>query len=333
MYMKMGPAKIAFLFMLSAARIVPQLSAQVSDRLSVSVRGEVRYAEGGKLADNVLVRLEEFEGAIVGQARTDRTGKFEFMNMRKGRYLISANLTGYQGMSQEIDLTMIANPYIILTLMRKKTDADTGPKVPPGTVLDARVPKEAREEYAKGRTALLGRADTKTGISHLEKAVKIYPEYLEAQLLLGTAYLDFGKLDKAEAALKNAIRIDPKLPQALWALGELYREKKDYEEAEKTLIQGTALNDGAPQGHLALGRLYLEMGNLQKAGPEIGRTLQLNPKEAEAYIIAGNIFLKAGRAQEALEMYSEYLKLEPKGKWAEAARRIVEKIQALIEKK
>jgi len=331
--MKARLAKTALVLTLFAAGIPFSLFALQRPDLPINLRGKVRFAEGGRHAENVLVRLEEFQGGLVSQVRTDRSGKFEFSSIRPQQYKVSASLTGYRVESKEVDLSSITNEYVIFTLMPEKTGKDTYPKVSPGSVLDTRVPKEAREEYEKGRAALLNDSDAKTGISRLEKAVKIYPDYLEAQLLLGTAYLDSKQLEKAESALKSAIRIDSRTPEALWALGELYRQKKNYPEAEKALVTGTALRDQAPQGHLALGRLYYQMGNLQKAGSEIGRTLQLNPKEAEAYVVAGDILLKAQKASEALEMYSEYLKLEPEGRWAEPVRNVVEKIKkALTEK-
>ena len=141
----------------------PLLALQFADR-PVSVRGEVRFADGGRHAENVLVKLEEFEGGLIGQVRTDRAGRFEFMNLRIKPYRVSARLTGYGDVSREVDLMTNPNEYVILTLVSEKTGGGPYPKVAPGTVLDARVPREAREEYAKGRAALLDDSDTKTGI-------------------------------------------------------------------------------------------------------------------------------------------------------------------------
>jgi tetratricopeptide (TPR) repeat protein len=49
-----------------------------------------------------------------------------------------------------------------------------------------------------------------TGILHLEKAVKLYPQYSDALLLLSTAYMDGQQWQKAETTLKKLMEIDPK---------------------------------------------------------------------------------------------------------------------------
>ncbi len=297
--------------------------------MSVSIHGEVRYAAGGKPAENVLVVLESFSGGMIAQARTDRVGKFDFSDIAQATYRVTASLEGYQDASQEVDLNTTFTQYIILTLAVKKSGSAAGTPV----VIDSRIPHDALEEFEKGRAALLDGSDPGKGIPHLEKATKIYPAYLQAQLLLGTAYMDSHQVEKAESALKRVLEIDPKTAQAYLALGEIYRETKRYPEAEKTLTQGLKLNDASWQGHFSLGRLYWDTGDVPKSGAEIGRTLQLNPEAADAYLLAGNLFLKAGKAQEAFQMFSKYLSLAPKGQYADQTRKVVEKLKKSLAQK
>ncbi len=302
--------------------------------MKITIQGEVRYAAGGSFAENVLVRLELNNGGLAGEVRTDRTGKFAFENITQSQYRISASMPGYRTATQEVNLTTVANEHVILTLVPDKPAQKSQLAFLEDTTIDVRVPQGARDEYEKGRAALLSGNDTAKGIPHLENAVKIYPNFLQAQLLLGTAYLDSHQFDRAEISLKRALAIDPKTSQALLALGEAYRESKKFPDAEAALQEGLKLNDTSWQGHLSLGRLYLDQGNVAKAGPEIGRALQLNPKNAETYLIAGNLLLKAGKADEALQMYQQYLQIAPKGQYAEETQKLVEKIKkAIAEKK
>jgi len=46
-------------------------------------------------------------------------------------------------------------------------------------------------------------------ILDLEKAIAIYPNFPEAQIELGTAYMDAKEWDKAELALKQALELAP----------------------------------------------------------------------------------------------------------------------------
>lgn len=113
---------------------------------------------------------------------------------------------------------------------------------------------------------------------HFENAVKLYPKYLEALLLLGTAYMDNREWDKAESTLRQVLVVEPKTTAAHFALGELYLRQKKYSEAEKEMLAGIKLDAKSVRGHFLLGRLYYELGDLAKAGPQVGTALRLDPK-------------------------------------------------------
>jgi tetratricopeptide (TPR) repeat protein len=303
--------------------------------LNISIHGQIRFSEGGGKAENILVRLETQEGGVVAEVRTDRNGKFDFSGILQAMYKVTATMEGYLPASQEVNLMTTYTDYVLLTLIpdkRRQISSDKDKKV--DSLLDSKAPKEARDEYEKGRSELLNSQDPTKGIPHLEKAIKIYPDFLDAQLLLGTAYLDSHQLDNAQSTLLRVLEIAPKTAQANFALGEVYREKKDFPAAEKTLRAGLKLDDKSWQGHLTLGRVYWEMGDIPKSGVEAGKTLQLKPDCADGLLLAGNLLLRGRKPAEAVGMFQEYLRLEPKGKYADQTKNLVEKIKkALVEEK
>lgn len=308
--------------------------AQQPQRMTNSIHGQLRFAEGGLKAENVLVRLETQEGGVVAEVRTDRNGKFDFSNISQAMYKVTATMEGYLPAYQEVNLMTTYTEYVILTLIPDKNKMTRTKADNAGILLDSKAPKEAQDEYEKGRAELLNASDPAKGIPHLEKAVKIYPDFVEAQLLLGTAYLDSHQLDKAEPALLHVLKIAPKTAQANFALGEVYREKKDFPAAEKTLLEGLKLDDKSWQGHLTLGRVYWEIGDVPRSGVEVGKTLQLKPDCTDGLLLAGNLLLRARKPVEALGMFQEYLRLDPKGPYADQTKKSVEKIKlALAEEK
>lgn len=320
-----------------AAAALPAYSQGGRERSSVQVgdiRGQVRYLEGGAAAEFVLVRLELFGGGVVGEERTDRTGKFRFAGLKPDKYRVTVVAAGYRKEEREVDLETFSTDYVQFQLTREADSKDAVPAAGSGTVVDARVPAEAKEEFEKGKKALLDESNREQGIAHLERAVKIFPDFVQAQLLLGTSYLDSQQKDKAEKALQHAVRLDPNSSPALIALGEVKRQKGERDEAEKLILEGLKRDDSAWQGHFALGRLYWDKGDILKAGPEVGRTIQLNPNFAEADLLAGNILLRARQPENALGMFEEYLRKEPNGPFAQQTRDIVQKIKkALAESK
>jgi len=55
-----------------------------------------------------------------------------------------------------------------------------------------------------------GRRNLQKPLGNLEKAVNVYPDFLEAQLRLGTNYMDLREWNKAEATLRRVLEIDRK---------------------------------------------------------------------------------------------------------------------------
>jgi len=324
----------SLILVLTAAPVLAQRSSSPPP-IPVEVHGQVRLANGGAPAENVLVRLERMGSGIAGQMTTERSGKFRFSGLAQTVYTLSVRAPGFREIQQQVDLQTATSEYVLLQLVPDKDAvAPDAPSTDSLKLLDANVPDEARQELMQAQAALLERKQPEEGVGHLEKAIKIYPHFLEAQLMLGTAYMDLRQWEKAERALRRALEINPQTAAAHLALGELYRQQKRYPEAEKSLQAGLKLDARSWQGHFALGRLYFDQGDLAKAGPEVGRAIQLNPDYAEARLLAGNILLRARQPENALTMFEEYLRLNPKGPFATQTREMVEKLKrALAEKK
>ena len=320
---------LAVLLSCSAAPAAAQVRSAIEP---VEIRGQVRYTNGSPAFD-VIVRLEKQSGGYEGEQRTDRLGKFRFPNLSPVQYRISVRHPGYREIDREVNLVMQSSDYVQLTLVADAVAVPTSPAGMSG-VVNANVPPEAQKEFEKGRVAVQDAKTLDEGLQHLEKAVQLYPAFLEAQMLLGTVYMDEKRWDAAESVLRKVLTLNPKTAPAYFALGEVYRRQKKYAEAEKELQAGLKLDDKSAQGHFTLGRVYYETGDIAKAGPQVGTALQLNPKLAEGHLLAGNILLKARQAENAMTEFQAYLLLAPNGEFAPQARDLVAKIkQALATKK
>ena len=293
---------------------------------SFEVSGQVNLAGGSSPAHEVPVRLERFSGGIVDQLSTDARGRFRFGNLQRGYYKVVINTAGYQPAQQEADLTLMFKVYLVFNLVPVDSNANVSSLSL--DVIDARIPSSAREEYMRGRDAL-GRKSHAEAIPHFQQAISIYAEFFDAQLLLGTAYMDLREWQKAENAMGRALEIRPDNARALLSLGEIYWRQKRNAEAERALLDGLKLDENNWHGQFTLGRLYWEAGNALKAGPYVGRTLQLKPDFAEAHLLAGNILLKLAQTQRAKIEYEEYLRLAPKGVYAAEARSLIKKLEKL----
>jgi tetratricopeptide (TPR) repeat protein len=296
--------------------------------LPAQIHGQVRYARGGGPAFNILVMVEKFSGGVAAQDTTDHNGKFFFSGLTREQFIVRIHTPGFRDVQQWVELNTNLDQYLMLTL------EPDGSNVAPadgngGGLIDANVPAKAQEEFTKGCDTFKG-GNHEEGILHLEKAIKILPNFLEAHLMLGAAYIETHQLEKAENTLRRALELSPKKADPHFTLGEVYRQQKKYAEAEKTLLAGLKMDDNSWRGHLVLGRVYWDMGKIAQAGPHVGRALQIKPDLAEGHLLGGDILLRARQAENALVEFEEYLRLDPNGQYVPQTRELVAKIKKAL---
>ena len=323
MFQKISPFLIVFLFIpIAVTHAQLRSAAQPAE-----IRGQVRYSVGGAPAPDVVVRLDQLAGGFVNEVRTDQLGKFKITNLSPIQYQVIIRHPGYQEISREVNLVMQSSEYLQLQLVAEKSSSPAN-KLTIG-VINVNVPPEARKEYEQGES-LSQAGDSKKmtdAINHFERAVQLAPDFVEAKLKLGTAYMDLGQWDKAEKVLVAASKAHPQEPNLLFALGELFLQQKKTKEAEAALNGGLNLEPRSWMGHYTLGRLYWNGSELVKAARQVAIALQLNPNFGEAHLLAGNIFLRARKSAEAQAEFEEYLRLDPHGKYARDTKAIVEEIK------
>ena len=322
-----GLAKSSFVFVIIA--LLPSLAIAQRDRdtynpsnQSFEVSGQVNLGGTNSPIVDVPVRLDRFSGGIVDQINTDSRGRFRFTNLQRGYYKVTINAAGYAPSQQDADLTLLFKTYLVFALT--KTDANTRPIT--SEVIDARIPPEAREEYSRGRDAL-AKSNKTEAVAHFQKALNLYSQFFEAQLLLAEALMDLRRWSEAETALTRALEIRTDNPPAMFGLGEVYWREKRFDDAERTLLNALKLDEKNWHGYFTLARVYWDKGDMVKAAPAIGHTLQLKAEFAEGHLVAGNILLRLNQRERALVEYQEYLRLAPKGEYSTEARGLVEKLR------
>lgn len=330
---------LALIFFSISITAQAQRDSRASAQPAGRITGQVRLPNGQPAAE-VIVSCDSFSGGMVGQVRTDNTGRFQFDSLGTAQFTISVRQPGYLPVSETIDMGMQPSAYVQFLLNR-----DPNAMVPlAGSVVDSNVPAEAQKEFEKAEALIATgkKEDIQTAISHYQQSITIYPQFLKAQLKLGTAYMDLSDWSKAEQTLKKAVDLDPKAFNALFALGEVYLRQKKDEDAEKVLLQGLLMEDRSPQAHLTLARVYVDMAakikdqtenrpSRVKAYDQVSAALKYDPNNAFAHWIKGNLLVSVGRDQDAQHEFEEYLRLADKGPFAKQAGIFIERIKKELE--
>lgn len=316
---------------LSSSTVWPQQQKERPVARTV-IHGQVRDAVTHQGLQRALVTIEAQESGYAGQAQTDSAGNFAIQGLPPGIYIVKTKMPGYEEMTERVDLTLAFGSYLNLELRPRQAEQPAAlPPEGPTARLATRmavVPEKARKEFAIAETLWKEGKDPDRCIDHLHKAIKAWPQFADAYILLASAYIQQGKQAEAKTAVDRAIALDPQLPEARFTLGALENSRKDYASAEKSLTEGLKLDQESPQGHYELAKTYWAMGRWQEAEPHAVKAAALEPTMAPVHVVLGNIALRKQDIDSALKEFQDYLKLDPKGPMADAVRAMVKKIQA-----
>jgi tetratricopeptide (TPR) repeat protein len=124
------------------------------------------------------------------------------------------------------------------------------------SVTQLHIPSKAVKEFERSQKAFRS-GDIRSSAEHLQKALQIYPDYIEAHNVLGLCFVHFGEYQKALAEHETALSIDPHVAQTHQdlALALLLLEQPEKSEAEAR--QALDLNPQSVPARYVLGRALI----------------------------------------------------------------------------
>lgn len=313
----------------SAQRGGPAAPAAAAPMRMGTIRGQLRMPDGRTAPLGIVVRLSYREGGMVTQTQTDRSGKFSFDQLSPAIYRIQIRAPGYRDIeTNDLDLNLSLMQYLNFDLQPEPNYVGAPTSVAKSS---ESVPDDAREFLESGQKLLERGSDYGKSIEWFKKAIKVYPKYSEAYLMMGLAYrAQPNHLDDASTALRKCIEIDGNSAPAYIALGEIQNQQQAYADAERTLQKAVTLVPDSAPARVELARTYWALGRWQDAEPQASKALSLAPENASAHLIMGNVDLRKRDGAGALKHFQEYLRLDPQGPMAPGVRDMVGKLEKAL---
>ncbi len=136
-------------------------------------------------------------------------------------------------------------------------------------------------------------------------------------------------VDQARDAYLRAIELNPYAAGALVNLGTIAFRAKKLREA--VLFYKRAIDADAcyPLAHFNLGNVYDELGQAEPAREQYEAALRLNPEYADAHFNLALIAERQNDTMRALKHWKGYLHLDSSSKWAQQARKQLERLRRL----
>jgi tetratricopeptide (TPR) repeat protein len=173
-------------------------------------------------------------------------------------------------------------------------------------VRDLRIPPKAIKELQRSQQALRS-GDTRSSAHHLEKALQIYPDCLEAHNNLGARYIELQEYEKAAAQFQEAIEIDPRVGEPFNNLSVAFFLLHRYADAETAARRALELDPHQPTARYMLGAiLATEKRNPVEAMELLRQSKQVFP---DSYLLLADMLARQGEIEEAQNELREYLAL------------------------
>jgi tetratricopeptide (TPR) repeat protein len=143
-------------------------------------------------------------------------------------------------------------------------------------------------------------------MQHLEKAIEIDPDYMEAHNNLGIRYLSFDQYDKALAEFQRTVKLDPASEKGYSNLSSALAILRRFPEAEVAARRAVQLDPSSIQASYILGQILAAEGKY--SDETIARLERAVVQFPKARVVLARIMVRQGRKDEAVENLREYLK-------------------------
>jgi tetratricopeptide (TPR) repeat protein len=306
------PLAVMFLTTPSAAQ---QTTTSTGSGGTTSITVRVTYQQNHRPAAGLRIELLSSNGVLVGDVvelrTTDGNGGLTFDGVSSGYYRLRVS-------GPDVEMTTsgviaaggVRGPQRITESMQVRLTT-AGSKAE-GSTVTANVPEAAQKEFELGSKEM-DKEHWDEAKDHFQKAITLFPKYVEALNCLGLAEIQLNDGEGAVKAFRSATQIDPSLPRANLYLGQFYYDNHQYKEAEPYFVRSAADQPRSAQILTALAYVELQNGETDLALKNARKVPALPDHKhyAISHLYAAQALAGRGKDGEIAKEYTEYLKEAP----------------------
>ena len=242
------------------------------------LEGKVISPSGTQPTNPVRVKLT-FNGRAINETFSDLSGRFSFPGLARGRYQLTAEGDGltFETTTVYAEISAFGSSSQSFTQDIQLRPIKPKPAQQPGVInaFTQTVPEAARQAFLQGvKFAEEGKLDA--AIENMRNAIKIFPDYFEAHLQLGNAFLKLEQFNEAIAELDLARQINPNDERAYQSFGLLLMKQKNFAVAVAVFAEAGRLNPANPTNAVMRATALIH----QAAGSSDDRDFLLSRAEA-----------------------------------------------------
>jgi tetratricopeptide (TPR) repeat protein len=282
------------------------------------ISGTVLLNNDHRPASQVAVSLKSHVAGIFRSILTDVEGHFEVRGLPPGTYEIVVDEPGYESARSSAQLNGPSAELVIY--LRSSTVAESRRNNDMVSVRELKVPGKAQIEFQKGLERL-AKDDPAGALSHLNKAIQLFPGYYEARYHIGAVELKLGRRDEAMQDFEAAIDLSAgRYALAQFGLGYLLYLEGKPREAEAILRRGLEVDANSPNGYAILGMTLLALDHPDEAETCAREALLRKPTFALAHLVLADVYAKRREYPMRIRELDAYLNLDPSGPSSDQVR-------------
>jgi tetratricopeptide (TPR) repeat protein len=329
---------LAFLLVLGFALAAHGQSAN-------SLQGRVVAPDGNQPVNPVKVTLI-YNGRRLYETFTDLSGRFSFTGLGRGTYQLVAEGDGqtFETTSVYAEVSAFGSAPQLFTQDIQLRPTRSRPGLARTGVVNAfsqDVPKSAREKFERAQK-LAAEGKGELVMAQLEDAVRIFPQYFDAHLMIGNQLIQTGRLDEAIPPLDRAREINPKDERVYQSFGLLMMKQRKYPIAVAIFEEAARLNPTNPLNPLMRASALIYQASyvdaervgqradlLNQADLSLSKASELSDKKMKPDPLTLAIFYDLkGQPSKAAEELEEYLKKNPASKNSEAIKSEIARLRS-----
>ena len=310
-------------------------SAKASSLLN-RIEGQV-YDPNRRPVQNLHVELINEVDSVIQRTKTNASGRFSFVGVPPGRLTVRVLTfgTNFMEQTQEIEIIKTRNNndvnYVDINLRYDKRNRGPEVDVPTGVIFVQDIPPDARTSYLKGISDFA--KEPEKGLSEIEEAVRIFPNYFEALNWLGKEYVSRRNYDKAYPYLLRAIDVNQRSAPTYYSLSYAFYQLKQYPAALEAARATTLLAPLSVDAQLLYGTVLRITGTYAEAETALLKANSLAKKmNAEVHWQLSLLYNRLNRNQETINELEAFLLLVPDSPDKNKIRDMIAKLKTSIDK-
>ncbi len=312
-----------FLYFLFFSLFIVYASGQ-SARGKGRLSGVVIDEEGNPIQSAKLVIEFKGKDIFTGESKSDKRGRWSFLGLGTGRWVVTASLDGYIPSSESLQVQQLnKNPKITFTL--QKLSASDKPFIEDEGSFE--ILEKGNELYMEGKYA--------EALSSFEEFLQLNSKAYQVRLNIYNCYRELGEYEKAieqcNLILDNVSQDETlgkeMAAKALAGIGECYLLQKDMENAQKYFEQSI---ETYPENELIaynVGEIFFSNQKLEEALRYFTLASEIKPDWSDSYYKLGLVYLNTANNAGAIENFEKFLTLESDTSRAKSVKNILEQIK------